>query len=577
LKSLCYGSILRRYTVPLLLVALLFFIADRAVAKSSDDLSKNSFMVVAANPLAAKIGYEVLKDGGDAIDAAVAMQMVLTLVEPQSSGIGGGAFLLYWDNLAKKLHSYDGRETAPAAAKPERFLLEDGNPQKFYQAVVGGLSVGTPGVLKMLDMAHQNHGKKTWSKLFLPAIELAKKGFVVTPRLRWMLQRDKYLKNSPTARAIFYELDGTPRKNIINQALAQTFSKIASSGSKEFYEGELAARIVATVKSAEPAGDLSLLDMQEYRAKSLEPLCRSYKKRKVCSMPPPTSGGIAALQILTILEGFDIGNRAAESPEMVHLFSQAQRLAFADRNHYVADSDFVSVPIDAMLNREYLQRRSKAIKMHRDMGHAKPGDLLEKRVESQDFSLPSTTHFSIVDRWGNGVSMTSSVENSFGSRLMVGGFLLNNQLTDFSFSPSKNNKLVANRVEPGKRPRSSMTPMMVFDSAGKLQILAGSPGGSRIIGYVAQVVWRLMEWGLDPQKAVAAPHFGNRNGITELEVGRGLKDLKVALESIGHRVKLKTMNSGLSVITINRDGLRGGADPRREGTVMGDFKIKGKQ
>ncbi|MBF0358294.1 MAG: gamma-glutamyltransferase [Magnetococcales bacterium] len=535
-------------------------------------------MVVAANPLAVKVGYEILKDGGDAVDAAIAIQMVLTLVEPQSSGIGGGAFLLYWDNQAKKLHSYDGREAAPAAAKAERFLLPGGNPRKFYQAVVGGLSVGVPGVLKMLDLAHQNHGKKSWSELFLPAIELAKKGFIVSPRLRWLLERDRYLKNSPTGKDFFYEPDGTPRKYIINLPLAQTFSKIARYGIKHFYDGELAARIVATVKGAEPAGDLSILDMQKYQAKSREPLCRPYKKRKVCSMPPPTSGGIAALQILTILEGFDLGNSAAESAEAIHLFTQAQRLAFADRNHYVADSDFVSVPVDAMLNKEYLQNRSRAIKLHRDMGKAKPGDLLEKRVESLDFSLPSTTHFSIVDRWGNGVSMTSSVENSFGSRLMVGGFLLNNQLTDFSFSPYKDGELVANRVEPGKRPRSSMTPMMVFDSDGNLQILAGSPGGSRIIGYVARVVWRLMEWGLDPQKAVAAANFGNRNGVTELEAGRELQNLKLALESIGHKVKLKTMNSGLSVITINNDGLLGGADPRREGAVMGgNLAIKGKQ
>ncbi|MBF0359358.1 MAG: gamma-glutamyltransferase family protein, partial [Magnetococcales bacterium] len=365
-------------------------------------------MVVAANPKAVEAGQQILKKGGNALDAAIAVQMVLSLVEPQSSGIGGGAFLLYWDNQNKKLHAYDGRETAPSKAKENRFLLPNGDPQKFYQAVVGGRSVGVPGVLGMLDKAHRNHGRTPWSHLFSPSIKLAQEGFNVSPRLQLMLEKDIYLKNSPTAQTYFYNSDKTPKKYLVNTALAQTFLQLSQSGTRIFYEGALAQAIVNTVKNAAPPGDLSLLDMKNYRAKSRKPLCRYYRSNTVCSMPPPTSGGIAILQLLGILETFDVKNKNPESVEMIHLFTQAQRLAFADRNHFVADSDFVPVPIRALLDAEYLEKRAQLINMDLDMGKVAPGNPLGRvaynRDEGEDYSLPSTSHISIVDGWGNAVS-----------------------------------------------------------------------------------------------------------------------------------------------------------------------------
>lgn len=553
----------------------LSWLAAAAHSKDAPPTTGQGFMVVAANPKAVAAGYDILKAGGNALDAAIAVQMVLTLVEPQSSGIGGGAFLLYWDNQRKKLHAYDGRETAPLSAKADRFLLPDGKPQSFYQAVVGGLSVGVPGVLGMFEIAHKSHGRTPWAELFQPGIQLAQSGFSVSPRLGQMLQTDSYLKASPTASPYFYNPDGTAKKRLVNLPLANTLKRLAVGGAGAFYAGALAQAMVATVKQAQPAGDLSLLDLQGYRAKAREPLCRGYRTDKVCSMPPPTSGGITTLQILGILESVNIKNQHIHSVDNIHLFTQAQRLAFADRNHYVADPDFVAVPVEALLDKQYLKDRAKVIRLDQDMGLATPGDLRSQvaaeRGTSEDYSLPSTSHISIIDRWGNGVSMTSSVENSFGSRLMVGGFLLNNQLTDFSFVPESNGKLVANRVAAGKRPRSSMTPLMVFDQMGNLKIIAGSPGGSRIIGYVVRTVWNLLEWNQPPQVVVAAPNFGNRNDVTELEVGTRLETLQSALESRGHKIKVKAMTSGLNVITITKDGLMGGTDPRREGIVMGDW------
>jgi gamma-glutamyltranspeptidase / glutathione hydrolase len=467
---------------------LLFTVVLPVVAQEmSHQSDKGGFMVVAANPRAVNAGFQVLNNGGNALDAAIAVQMVLSLVEPQSSGIGGGAFLLYWDNQAKQLHAYDGRETAPASALADHFLLPDGQPQKFYQAVVGGLSVGVPGVVRMLDKAHGKHGRKNWASLFTPGIKLASEGFEVSPRLKKMLETDDHLKKSPTASRYFYNLDGVPRKRLVNPTLADTLQQIAEKGSSVFHDGHLAREIVQTVNQANPPGDLTLDDLKGYKAKKREPLCRPYRSYRVCSIPPPTSGGIAVLQLLGILEHFDVTKYDPQSLKMVHLFTQAQRLVFADRNRYVADPDFVKVPIEEMLDKSYLTDRAKTIDWTRDGGKAVPGFFPShqsgNRQDGEDYSLPSTSHISIVDGWGNAVSMTTSIENRFGSRLMVSGFLLNNQLTDFSFVPNVNGNLVANRVKGGKRPRSSMMPVMVFDSQNRLRIVAGSPGGSRIIGY----------------------------------------------------------------------------------------------
>ncbi|MBF0454236.1 MAG: gamma-glutamyltransferase [Magnetococcales bacterium] len=554
-------------------ILLLLCLANIATAEGAAPPEPNRFMIVAANPLAVEAGYEVLKKGGSALDAAVAVQMVLSLVEPQSSGIGGGAFLLHWDNTKKKLSAYDGRETAPAAARANRFLLPDSlQPQAFYQAVVGGLSVGVPGVVGMLGKAHENHGRTPWAELFTPARDLAQDGFVVSPRLSAQLTKDPYLKNSPTARFYFYNSDGTPKKRLVNPAYAQTLQRLAERGAEGFYTGSLAEDIVDTVRHAQPPGDLTLADMRGYEAKQRQPICHLYRTNRLCSIPPPTSGGIAVLQLLGILDHFEVGDKSHHSAEMVHLFTQAQRLVFADRDYFVADSDFVPVPIKELLDGDYLKRRAKAIDPSRDRGKASRGNPQGNasyfREGGEEFSLPSTSHISIVDGWGSAVSMTTSVENRFGSRLMVGGFLLNNQLTDFTFVPTLKGQPVANRVEPGKRPRSSMAPVMVFDLDGNLRIVAGSPGGSRIIGYVAQTLWNLMAWGLDPQSAVAAAHVGNRNGVTELEKGTSLESHKAKLESMGHSVIIKAMTSGLNVITLKEGVLQGGTDPRREGRVM---------
>ncbi|MBF0194795.1 MAG: gamma-glutamyltransferase [Magnetococcales bacterium] len=570
---------LKKQCLVIFIGLLLIFSTNVAL---SDDVgaSKKGIMVVAANPKAVKAGYQILQNGGNALDAAIAVQMVLTLVEPQSSGIGGGAFLLYWDNKAKKLHAFDGRETAPLTARADRFLLPSGKPQNFYQAVVGGPSVGVPGLLAMLEKSHKTHGVAPWSSLFSSSIKLAKKGFIVSPRLKEKLKKDLYLKHNPTANRYFYNDDGTPKGRLVNVPLAKALHDVAHGGSQAFYEGELAKNMVAAVKNASPPGDLTLEDFKAYKAIEREPICNNYKSNNVCSMPPPTSGGIALLQMLGILETFDVKKEKPESAKIVHLFTQAQRLAFADRNQYVADADFVRVPVQHLLNKEYLQKRAAVIQLDKDMGRAKPGKISEalviNRGESIDFSHPSTSHISIIDSWGNAVSMTTSIENGFGSRIMVNGFLLNNQLTDFSFLPTpkqsknNNNKLVANRVEPGKRPRSSMTPTMVFNKNGELSIVAGSPGGPKIIGYVARTIWSLLEWDLDPKQVVSAPNFGNTNGVTILEAGTTIEALKEPLEAMGHKVKIKAMESGLNVIKIDKNGMRGGTDPRREGIIITD-------
>ena len=441
----------------------------------------------------------------------------------------------------------------------------------------GGHSVGVPGVVAMLEKAHRNHGHAPWSGLFSPSIKLAQEGFRVSPRLRNILRNERHLHKYSTSRHYFYKPDGSPNDRLINLPLAKTLQQVAKKGAEVFYQGPLAQAIVETVKRADPPGDLSLADIKSYRAKERQPICSPYRTKTVCSMPPPTSGGIAILQMLSMLETFDVSKIEPGSVEMIHLFTQAQRLAFADRDRYVADTDFVDVPVAALLDKTYLQGRAKAIRLDRDMGEALPGNpqgvVSSNWQDSNDISLPSTSHISIVDGWGNAVSMTTSVENAFGSRLMVEGFFLNNQLTDFSFVPKQNGKLVANRVEPGKRPRSSMTMVMIFDEAGNLQMVAGSPGGSQIIGYVGRTIWTLLEWNLDPQKVVDMANFGNRNGVTELEEDHPEQEeetFKKSLEALGHHVKISSMNSGLNVITIDQNGLYGGTDFRREGIVMGD-------
>jgi gamma-glutamyltranspeptidase/glutathione hydrolase len=549
------------------------------------------YMVAAANPLATEAGYRMLKAGGSAIDAAIATQMVLTLVEPQSSGIGGGAFLMLYDG--KKVHSYDGRETAPMAASERLFLDRDGRPMSREQGIVGGRSTGAPGVVRMLAMVHAKHGKLAWATLFEPAIELAERGFQVSPRLNALLTYDrKRLPRDPVAAAYFYDDKGEPRPVgylLKNPALAQTLREIARGGADAFYTGRIARDIAAKVANHPTnPGLLTARDIADYRPKERDPVCADYRKWKVCGAPPPSSGGIAIAQMLGILERTAI---AAHPPlagkvdaEAIHLFSEAGRLAYADRNRYVADTDFVPLPgkgIASMLDKGYLAQRAALIG-EKSMGSAPAGTPQGMQVAwGTDTALdrPSTSHLVAVDQYGNGLSMTTSVEDAFGSRQMVAGFMLNNQLTDFSFDAADDNGPIANRVQPGKRPRSAMSPTLVFERTadggpGKLVLATGSPGGSSIINYVMKVLVGTLDWNLDVQQAISLPNFGSRNGPTELEAGRIGADAIAQLKARGHEVREFEQNSGLQGIGRMRQGGRdvwfGGADPRREGIVRGD-------
>ncbi len=544
------------------------------------------FMVSAANPLAVDAGYQMLKAGGSAVDAAIAVQMVLTLVEPQSSGIGGGAFLLHADGTIVK--AFDGRETAPASATEKLFQDADGKPMQFFDAVVGGRSVGVPGVLRMLELAHRQYGRLPWPALFAPAIRLATDGFTVSPRLATLLQSESYLKNDPVAAAYFYDREGKPRPAgylLRNPALAATLQAIADHGADAFYEGRIARDIADKVKRhpTNPGG-LTAEDLAGYQARLREPVCSDYRLWRVCGMPPPSSGGIAVAQMLGMLETKNMQALAPEggslNAEAVHLFTEAGRLAYADRNRYVADTDFVPLPGGSaapLLDKGYLRQRAALI-ADRSMRHAQAGTPPGLHVAwGTDMSpeLPSTSHISIVDAQGNAVSMTTTIENAFGSRQMVDGFLLNNELTDFSAIAADADGPVANRVQPGKRPRSSMAPTFVFEkSTGKLVMVIGSPGGSSIINYVAKVLIGMMDWGLNVQQAIDLPNVGSRNGPTELEQGRVSPMLIEALKARGHDVLVDEQTSGLHGIMRlylhGEDVWFGGADPRREGIAQGD-------
>ena len=543
------------------------------------------FAIAAANPLATQAGYAIIKRGGNAMDAAVAVQMVLNLVEPQSSGIGGGAFIMHYDTGTRKLAAYDGRETAPAAARPERFIGPDGKPMQFYDAVVGGRSVGVPGTLRVLEMAHRKHGSLKWEILFEPAIQLAENGFAVSPRLAASIAADKFLARQEAARKYFFNSDGSPLKAsqmLKNPEFAAVLRRVAKEGADAFYKGEIARDIVAAVKNApNNPGDLAEADIAGYQAKQREPVCGNYRAHRVCGFPLPSSGGMTVLQILGMLENFDMSaSRPAGGASTligVHLFAEAGKLAYADRGLYMADPDFVKVPVAGLLDKAYLAERAGLIKYSSAMaGAAKPGVPKSMRTASlgadNALELPSTSHIAIVDRQGNALSMTTTIEDAFGSRLMVRGFLLNNELTDFSFAPEENGKPVANRVEAGKRPRSSMAPVIVFDRAGRVQLVVGSPGGSSIINYVAKTLIGVLDWGLDVQQAISLPNFGSRNfgGATELESNTSVTALQGGLRLLGHNVRVIEFTSGLQGIQRSRDGWVGGADPRREGIVLGN-------
>lgn len=538
--------------------------------------SADDFMISAANPHAAQAGYDVLSKGGNAIDAMVATQLMLGLVEPQSSGLGGGAFLVYYDAKEKNLTTYDGRETAPMAATPRLFQDDKGEKLKFWDAVVGGLSVGTPGTVKLMHETHKLHGKLDWETLVQPAIDLAESGFEVSERLNKLISNDvERLSVHPDTKAYFFDAQGQPHPVghvLKNQAYADTLKAIAANGADAFYQGPIAQAIVEKVQNASNPGVLALEDLSNYNIKQREPVCVRYREHDVCGMGPPSSGALTVGQILGILESHDLTKLGPTSVESWRLIGDASRLAFADRGRYMADSDYVPMPTEGLVNPNYLSERSALLNGPAALEAVSAGepewDHAMLLADDESIEFKSTSHFSIVDADGNAVSITTTIENGFGSRLMSGGFLLNNELTDFSFATHNNGVPIANRVEPGKRPRSSMSPTIVFKD-GQPTMIVGSPGGSRIIGYVAKTIIAHIDWGMNVQDAINMPHAVNRFGTYDLEEGTGAQSLQPELEAIGYKVNLRALTSGLHAIVLEEGKLHGGADPRREGVVLG--------
>ena len=553
-----------------LVIALTLFTWTAASA----DLPRGS-VIVASHPLATGAGLEMMRKGGSAVDAAIAAQLVMSLVEPQSSGIGGGLFLVSWQARTKKLETYDGRETAPKSVTPNLFIGADGKPLGFVDAVVGGRSAGVPGVIATLWLAHKEHGILPWADLFQPAIALAEAGFPVSPRLVKVIAMVPSLTLIPDTAAYFRPGGKALAAGDIlkNPAYAQTLRIIAAKGPDGFYKGAVGQAIVdAIIKAPRGAVALTLNDLASYKSKKRQPVCGTYRSYRLCGMGPPSSGGVTSLQILKMLERFDIAGMTPMSAQAIHVFAQAQRLAFADRAAYLADPDFVSVPLEGLLNPTYLARRSRLISLTSVLAQVQPGnpkgaDRTLRRLRIPDNSKPSTAHISIMDRNGNVVSMTTTVEGPFGSHLMAGGFILNNQLTDFAFEPRTGNQGFANAPQAGKRPLSSMAPTLVFDAKGRLFAVMGSPGGWRIIPYVTKTLIGLIDWKMDTAQAIALPNVSSRTGSIELEVGRSLEGVADELRVMGHEVKLIEQTSGLNGFRITKDGIDAAADKRREGTV----------
>ena len=538
-------------------------------------------MIVAAEPLAAEAGLGVLRAGGSAVDAAIAAQLVLTVVEPQSSGLGGGAMMLHYDAANGKTSAWDGRETAPAAAGPDLFLSTDERALSFYEAGLGGRAVGAPGTLRMLEVAHRAHGRLPWERLFADAIRLAERGFPVTPRLAAAIVADApHLSVRPATRALFFRPDGTPLPAgslLVNRKLAETLRVLATGGAEGLHRGALAAEIATAVRTDANPGLLTADDLAAYVPKQREPVCLPYRAWVVCGVGPPSSGGPTVLQILGLLVHFDLAGLTpgtnGPGADAAHLLIEAGRLAFADRALYLADSDFARVPLRGLLATDYLTARAQLIEPDHAIGRVRAGNP-DWETPAQAPAPPQpehgTSHLSVVDDRGNAVALTATVQDVFGARLLVGGFLLNNELTDFSFVPTVSGRPVANRVEPGKRPRSSMSPTLVFDRAGKLRFVLGSVGGARIIGDVAQALVALLDWGADPEAAVSAPHVSTLGDTADLEAGTAAALLAPALEARGHKVRTYTAISGLGIIAVTPEGLAGAADRRREGEAVGD-------
>lgn len=547
--------------------------------KKQAAVSGSKIMAVTAHPDATKVAYDILREGGSAADAAIAAQMVLGLVEPQSSGIGGGGFVVYYDAKEQQLFTLDGRETAPSTVGSHLFIGEDGKPVGFYKAANGGRAVGTPGLLRMLEKLHEWQGKIKWQELFVPAIKMAEQGFTISPRLHKMLQEERSRFDADVETKLYFYPDSVEPVEIgemlRNPEYAISLRSVANKGADVFYEGQLARSIVEKVQGNRfNRGLLSLEDMASYKVKERKAVCGGYRGYKVCSMGQPSSGGLTLLNALGIIEQFDLPSWGASNPKSWHVIAEASRLAFADRNKYMADPDYVATPNTLLLQPSYIKSRANLIALDKPMMEVQAGvpsgwDKKDKQSSDGSIKPPGTTHLSIKDQYGNVLSMTTSIENAFGSRLMVGGFLLNNQLTDFSFKPTDESGVsIANNVEAGKRPRSSMAPTIVFDPEGRPFMVVGSAGGSRIIGYVLQRIISVIDWNMDIQTAMEMSNIVHRGKKLELE--KSGVDLAVPLKNIGHPVLVGDMNSGLTGIYFKGGIAFGAADPRRDGVAMGE-------
>jgi gamma-glutamyltranspeptidase/glutathione hydrolase len=546
---------------------------DAVAATVTAPVTAQDWMVVAAHPLASEAGARVLREGGTAADAMVAVQLVLGLVEPQSSGLGGGAFLVWYDGETGALSTLDARETAPLSATPRLFQDAKGAPLDFFDAVVGGRSVGAPGTPMLLQEAHRRWGRANWPSLFTEALHHADAGFTVSPRMAASIAENADTLARFDITAAYFLPGGAPLQAghlLRNPDYADSLRALAAQGAAPFYTGAIGAQIVQAVQGA--GGDLSAVDLALYRVKERPAVCAPYRAHEVCGMGPPSSGAISVGQTLGALQGYDLTVLGPDSAEAWRLIGDASRLAFADRGRYIADSDFVPVPVKGMLSDAYLADRGALLAGDDALPEVAPGtpEFDHALLWGDDDALerPSTSHISIVDQYGNALSMTTTIENAFGSRVMAGGFLLNNELTDFSFRSHDAGVPIANRVEPGKRPRSSMAPTIVLKDGAPVLVL-GSPGGSRIIPYVAKTVIAVLDWGLDVQAAVSQPHLVNRWGAYDIEAGTGAEALADPLRALGYEVSLRDLNSGLHAIAIGAE-LQGGADPRREGVALGE-------
>jgi gamma-glutamyltranspeptidase / glutathione hydrolase len=550
--------------------ALAAFLALSPLARAHD-------MSEGADPRAAAIGRDILRQGGSAADAAAAMAIALTVVEPQSTGIGGGGFLVYYAARAKKMTALDGRENAPASARPDRFLGPDGKPMPFPAAVLDGRSIGTPGLLRLAGEIHRRWGKLPWAAIVAPAEKLAADGFALSPRVAKLLAEDKHLANDPAARALYYAADGSAKPAgsvILNPALATTLRTIAAKGPEAFYTGPIARDIAAAVAHMSAPGDLGAADLASYRVKERAVLCRPYRQVRVCGMGLP-AGESVVLEILGLLQPFDLAHHVDDTAAW-NLFASATRLAFADRQRYLGDPDYVKAPVDGLLDSAYLAQRAKLIDPEKFApGIAAPGEPAGQKAElwgdERAADLPGTSNISVIDKNGNAAAMTVTINSDFGAHVMVDGFLLNNELDDFSFAPEDEGRPVANRVEPGKRALSAMTPGMVFGGDGALLLVVGSAGGPPIITDVAKTIIGIVDWHMSLENAIKLPNIENRNtGVTEIETYPGAQAMAAALAAMGHQTRIWGRDSGLGGILVTKDGLEGAADPRREGAAFGD-------